>query len=73
MQAVAKTAKPPAKKTDGFAFLPTNANFREGFSGRTGAFVPYDDAWGTQGWERSPSHCLLDSPNDAVRRETGKE
>jgi hypothetical protein len=35
------------------------------FSGRTGAFVPYDDAWGTQGWEISPSHCLLDSPNDA--------
>jgi hypothetical protein len=33
MQGVAKTAKPPAIKTDGFAFLPTNADFREGIVG----------------------------------------
>jgi hypothetical protein len=30
---VAKTAKPPALKTDGFAFLPTNADFRDGIVG----------------------------------------
>jgi hypothetical protein len=33
MRGVAKTAKPPALKTDGFAFLPTNADFREGIVG----------------------------------------
>jgi hypothetical protein len=33
MRGVAKTAKPPALKTDGFAFLPTNADFREGMLG----------------------------------------
>ena len=33
MQGVAKTAKPPAMKADGFAFIPTNADFREGIVG----------------------------------------